>query len=153
MAILLETESCNALNKAFLTATLLTKSIKRAEEAVLDGISALDVDDLPSEKLLLRTIEGIISGNGALADPAAEEIEEASAILPFELQNLLRMPRRSRFCYVLRILAGVPSESCGAMLHWDRDQVDKCISAAMFNLAGQAGTYCDWQERQLAFLF
>ena len=53
-------ELYDLLGKAFLTALLLTASIKLAESAVGDGIATLEFDQIPSDSLLLETVESAI---------------------------------------------------------------------------------------------
>lgn len=136
MGIPTEPESRNAASKAFITAVLLTKSIIRAEDAVLNGICALDVGDLPQDKLILRTIEGIVLSDSYIPQAARREIQAAAKILPPELQKVLHMPRELRYVYVLRILAGLTPQICAWLLGWEIAQVAHFTRAAMLNLGG-----------------
>jgi hypothetical protein len=130
-----ETDS-RAAGKAFLTAMLLTKSIERAEAAVLNGICALDVGDLPAEKLVLRTIEGIVLSDSPMAEPPRRERQAALKILPVELQKVFEMPRQSRYVYVLRILIGLSPHTCAWLLGWNIGQVARFALAAIQHLGG-----------------
>jgi DNA-directed RNA polymerase specialized sigma24 family protein len=125
------------LSAPFLTAFLLTGSVNRAETAMLDGIRAWDADRDPDAELLRATARAAL----ALYRPReGEEITPASVLLPAELQRVLRLPSDLRQCFVLRMLAGLPRESCAQLLDLDLDAVDRDTSLAAQALAQAPST-------------
>ncbi len=141
------------LTKAFVTALLLTKSIEQAEEAVVAGICALSACDKPSDKLLLRAAEAVLSSRLVSGNVSALDIERSAATLPTELQRVLEMPWDLRCCYVLRTLNGLPLEDCSSLLHVSESVIqDRAASAAAF-LAGQLNLHYGWHALQLASTF
>ena len=76
-----ETEMFNALPKAFRIALLVTGSTEAAETAVLDGIAALEPDNISADSLLFETVKSATERHADFPG----EFEEAFSILPLEL--------------------------------------------------------------------
>jgi hypothetical protein len=124
-----------SLENAFIVGLLLTRSVQRAETAVLDSVKPPCPDDLYSEALFRRVILHSIDMQ-SIEPPRRQqkELEEAASILPFELQCVLNLSTNLRHCYVLRILVGLNRDVCSWLLHLDTSQVDEYTCAAMLEL-------------------
>jgi hypothetical protein len=119
------------LEKAYITALLLTGNAEEAEAAVFEGIQATEHGDASPDALLHETMAASITGNSR---PSIEEGDAASR-LPAELRRVLRLPRDLRRCFVLRVLAGLPNEICARMLRIEIHRVDELVSASAQALA------------------
>jgi hypothetical protein len=111
--------------KAFVTAVLLSGSMKRAEAAMLDGIASSGDGD----ELVGHTVTALLQRDGA------GETTDAPASLPEELRNVLRLPADLRRCFVLRVLMGWPRERCAELLRREAGEVDRAASLAAMELA------------------
>jgi hypothetical protein len=121
------------VDKAFITALLLTGSAKRAEAAILHANVALNLDNTSGEALLREAVSAAIeSPSETLEQP--EVLERASFMLPFELRRVLRLPPALRHCFVLRFLVGLSREGCARLLRLEIRQVDERVRTAMLEL-------------------
>jgi hypothetical protein len=119
-----------AVERAFLTARLLTASVGRAENAILGAIQSWYPDD-GLEDLFERAMDAAVSHE---IDWGAAEREPDDEGLPPELRRVLSLPDEIRRCYVLRVLAGMPAEACAGMLRLHAHVVDELTSAALYCL-------------------
>jgi DNA-directed RNA polymerase specialized sigma24 family protein len=124
-----QTVTSESLWTTFVTAVLLTGSLKRAETAMIEGIRLLDVEVDPIEELHRTTVSAAIDPHDRPQAP--EEIAQASLRLPVELQRVLRLPLDLRRSFVLRLLVGLPRESCARLLGLDTGDIDRatCLAA------------------------
>ncbi len=122
------------LENAFIAGLLLTGSVERAESAILESVRISCPDDLFSEALFRRVVHYSI--NQQVETPTAHErdLDRAESILPFELRCVLRLSLNLRYCYVLRILVGLPREVCAWLLQMDSSQIDEYTCAAILEL-------------------
>jgi hypothetical protein len=124
-----------ALDKAFRAALLLTGSTAAAEIAVLEGIAALDADHISGGSLLLETVKSATERHADIPD----EFREDFSILPLELQRVLLLAPNLRHCFVLRVLLGMPLETCSGILHLPVDEVESALCRATRELPHVAG--------------
>ena len=120
------------LETTFITAILLTGSVKQAETAVLESIRSLNVDARTDEELLLRTtVAAAMDPRQRYRRPQPEEVSQASSRLPVELQRVLLLPTDLRQCLVLRLLMTMPREFCARLLGINARKVDRdtCLAA------------------------
>ncbi len=122
------------LENAFIAGLLLTGSVERAEAAVLESVRMSCPDDLFSEALFRRTVHCSIEPQNEFPAERQKELDRAASILPFELRCVLNLSRNLRYCYVLRILLGLPREVCAWLLHLDTSQVEQRTCAAILEL-------------------
>src|SRR5437016_1343389 len=123
-----------AVDKAFITALLLTGSTERAEAAILEGHGAMDLDHLSEDALFRRAVNAAIEPQSEPSEQPREELERASAVLPFELRRVLHLPPALRHCFVLRFLVGLSCEACARLLPLEICQVDERARTAMLEL-------------------
>jgi DNA-directed RNA polymerase specialized sigma24 family protein len=125
------------LSRALVTIYLFTGNIERAEQAVLRGIESWNPDVEPEEALLQRVIAAAarLSGTNEQSDGRHSRLN-----LPGELQAVLSLAPPLRGCFVLRSLAGLPSQACAQLLGLLPDQVDE-YTAAAFQGLGTFGRY------------
>ena len=123
-----------AVDKAYITALLLTASVKRAEAAILEANGATDLDSTTGEVLLREAVNAAIELQSETSKQPSEDLERASSILPFELRRVLHLPPALRQCFVLRFLVGLPREVCARLLHLEIRQVDERARTAMLEL-------------------
>jgi DNA-directed RNA polymerase specialized sigma24 family protein len=114
-----------AIDRAFVTAMLLTGSSRRAEAVVLDAINLWNPNE-PFEEAIIR---------GAIQTETLPVSPEESSTLPPELSGVLHLPPRFRQSFVLRILMSLPAQDCARLLHLETHQVDEYASAAALALA------------------
>jgi hypothetical protein len=122
------------VGKAFLTALLLTGSVERAEAAILEGNTKMDLDNASEEALFREAVNAAIKPQSETSKQPPEELERASSMLPFELRRVLHLPPALRHCFVLRFLVGLPREACARLLHLEIRQVDERARTAMLEL-------------------
>ena len=129
------TTANQTLGRVFTTALLLTASVEQAEAAILDGIRALDPGRLSDDTLFLEAIGAAVAPqrNGPRL---SEDLSRASAILPAQLRSVPQLPVNLRHCFVLRILAGLPSEACAQLLNLEARFVEEAAGRAAQLLAG-----------------
>jgi hypothetical protein len=123
-------ELASVIEKAFCTALLLTASETLAETAVLDGIGALEFDQISSDNLQLETARSATRESADLL----EQFDPAFSILPGELRCVLLLEQRFRHCFVLRVLLGLTRETCSIILHLPLPEVDNAVRTAMQRL-------------------
>jgi hypothetical protein len=128
---LLKTEKklTEVLDRAFLAALLITGSMDGAEEAILDGIDALD-GAMPNGLLPAMLKSAIERG-----DHRSGEIQDILPGLPLELRRILLLNPDLRACFVLRVLLGMPSETCSEVLRIPISELGRRVSDAMQQLA------------------
>jgi len=125
----------NAVDRAFITALLLTASAERAEAAVLKRARA-NPDAAPGDELLRGVVAAALETQPETPEPTPEQVERASSILPSELRRVLHLPTNLRHCFVLRMLMGLPREVCARLLRLDAGQIDERTCTAMLELPG-----------------
>jgi len=124
------------IDRAFLTAHLLTASIQQAEDAASNAIDAWNPDE-ESEETLFQNIL-LDAAARTSVEPAPDSNPGASgSYLPKELKAILRLTPQLRRCFVLRMLVGLPSELCARLLQLHPDRVDQYLCAAFECLADQ----------------
>jgi DNA-directed RNA polymerase specialized sigma24 family protein len=124
-----------ALGHAFLTAMLLTQSPARAEDAVREAILSWNPDEAGDAALVHGTVQASLNNGRESASTRQEDVAEASALLPVELREILKLSRPSRNCLVLRILAGMSRDVCARLLQLSICEVDDHTSNALYQLA------------------
>jgi DNA-directed RNA polymerase specialized sigma24 family protein len=116
------------LERAFLTAHLLTGSIQQAEDATLKGLDFWNPDEEPGEALFQNVLDAAAR---AQIQPSRPDSDASGSNLPNELKAVLRLSSQLRRCFVLRVLVGLPSQECGRLLGLDSDRVDEDTCAAL----------------------
>jgi hypothetical protein len=119
-----------AINRAYITALVLTASPQAAEAAVLEGIRTMENDNVSGDALLQGTL------TASVAFPSDRQGDVSS--LPPELRRVSRLSTELRRCYVLRVLVGLPRETCARMLHTGIHHIDDLVCASARALAGPA---------------
>ena len=109
------------LSRVFVAAYLLSGSAHHAEGIVLESIQQLDIQAVRSGCLSWKSIAAAT----LRGDPnSGEKLDEASALLPIELQRVLRLSPGLRQCFVLRVLMAMPRQYCAGLLRIDAEEVD-----------------------------
>jgi len=123
-----------AVSKAFVTAFLLSGDGERAETAVSKSIARMSLEDSSGEELIYEAIEVAVKPQDYAAS-TPKEWEPAASRLPLELRRVLCLAPYVRKCFVLRVLVGLPSEACAALLNSNAEHVDRGARDAMLQLA------------------
>ena len=135
-----------AVDKAFVTAFLLSGNAQRAEDAVSESIARMTTGNSSGDDLLQGAVKAAVRRQpgpwGAL-----KQWEPAFARLPLELRRVLWLAPHLRQCFVLRVLVGLPGEACACLLNSDADQVDRGASDAMLQLASSPAARYATQSR------
>jgi hypothetical protein len=119
--------------EAFITALLLTRSPRLAEEAV---IRALERSDSSAESVLRKTVTEALKVG---VDASNIEVSVSSAILPPELRWLLAVPFQRQRCFVLRFLVCMTREECAQALNIEPSLVDQEVVEAVTRRAVSRG--------------
>jgi hypothetical protein len=134
-----------ALNKAFTTALLLTRSVEQSEAALREGIECLDFDDdAAGEKLIRGALYAAMSRSREDAERRPGEVDDALSLLPLELKRVALLPAALRHCFALRVLAGLPRKVCASLLNLEISQVAETAALAAQMLARDL---YDWPGR------
>ena len=123
-----------AVDKAYVTALLLTANPERAEAAILEGNRVTHLDNTSGEAFLRGAVNAAVEPPSDTSEQLPEDLERASSMLPFELRRVLHLPQALRHCFVLRFLVGLPREVCARLLHLEIRQVDERARTAMLEL-------------------
>jgi hypothetical protein len=122
------------LADAFRAAFLLTGSVDAAENAVMNGVAALDSSDDLESALVANTVE-LVMLQGA-------RLEHAFSMLPCELSRLLLLAPLSRDCYLLGVLFGLTPAKCAALLNLRIDDFEELLCEAVEQLSAPDTLYC-----------
>ena len=120
------------LDRAFLTAHLLTGRRELAEAAIQEAIDSWDPEDEGLEMLSERVLRAALRESGE--DP---EIVTSEPALPDELEAVLQLSPRFRQCIVLRVMLGRSRDACAGLLGLAPERVDDDTCAALQCLAEQ----------------
>ena len=120
------------LDRALLTAHLLTGSLQQAEEATLEAIDSWKPGDEPEEVLFQHVLDAAARAH---VEPNPNHPDSFGSYLPNELKAVLRLAPQLRRCFVLRVLAGLPADVCGRLLCLHSDLVDRYTTDALQYLA------------------
>ena len=121
------TTDFDAVDMAFLTALLLTGTMKAAEAAVIHGIGSCE--DLSHRALLMEIVRSAI---GRRTKPADRPYEVES--LPTDLRRLFTLEPLLRECFVLRILVGLSPRVCAELLDISITEFENAIYATLSQL-------------------
>jgi DNA-directed RNA polymerase specialized sigma24 family protein len=119
-----------AIDRAFLTALLLTGSAERAEDAVIEALDLWDEEE-EHDELMYAAARAAVASRSESKKLAGEELESAMLLVPAELRGVLRLSSELRQCFVLRILLGLSTRACARALELHVRQVDRCTAAAL----------------------
>jgi len=117
----------SALDMAFCTALLLTGDTTTAEAAVTHGITACE--DLSPRGLLIEALRSAVQRRTKSSD-GPYEVDG----LPTELRRLFMLRPLLRYCFVLRILAGLSPEVCAELLDISVTELEDAVYAALTEL-------------------
>src|SRR5258708_30544397 len=106
------------MDRAILTAHLLTGSLRTAEEGILQAIDSWNPGEEREEVLFQNVLDAAAR---AQAEPNPDNTDSSGSYLPDELRAVLRLAPALRRCFVLRILAGLPPKACARLLGWHSD--------------------------------
>jgi DNA-directed RNA polymerase specialized sigma24 family protein len=120
------------LDRALLTAHLLTGNLQQAEEATLDAIDSWKPGEEAEEVLFQNVLHAVTRTQG---EPNANNLDPSGSYLPNELKAVLRLAPQLRRCFVLRILAGLPAQACARLLCLHSDVVERYTCDAIQCLA------------------
>ena len=120
------------LDRALLTAHLLTGNLQQAEEVTLDVIDSWRPGEEAEEVLFQHVLDAAAR---AQVEPGTSNPDPSAAYLPNELKAVLRLAPQFRRCFVLRILAGLPASVCARLLCLHCDMVERYTCDALRCLA------------------
>src|SRR5262245_37063972 len=110
------------IEKAFVTAHLLTGNIRTAENITIDAIGNWNPREEAPEVLFGNVLK-IAARTPSIASEEGQVSEE--------LRRVLRLNPSQRRCFVLRILVGLSAETCAEMLEISAHRVDCNTRAAL----------------------
>ena len=125
-----QSEIPKVLDEVFRAAFLLTGSTDVAENAVLDGIAALEFGNIVDDVLLIETVKSAIRRRAACPGQS----ERALSHLPLELKRLFLLAPICRGSFVVRVLHGIPSATCSEVLHLTPHEFEDVLFAALQQL-------------------
>jgi DNA-directed RNA polymerase specialized sigma24 family protein len=121
-----------SLDRALLTAHLLTGNLQQAEEVTLDAIDSWRPGEEAEQVLFQNVLDAAAQ---AQVEPGTNNPDRSASYMPNELKAVLRLPPQLRSCFVLRILAGLPAQACARLLSLHSDMVDRYACDAVQCLA------------------
>jgi hypothetical protein len=129
-----QAEQCivRLIDRALLTAHLLTGSLQQGEKATLEAIESWNPGEEPEEVLFQNVLNAAAR---AQAEPSPNNFDSSDSYLPNDLIAVFRLAPQLRRCFVLRILVGLPANMCARLLHLQAGQVDEYTCAALQCLA------------------
>jgi hypothetical protein len=113
------------IDKAFLAAYLLAGSSETAENAVLDGIAALDFSGMTERVLVAETVKAAIRRRIQVPCPS-----DRVSSCPPELKRLALLAPVSRDCFVLGVLCRMTPGLCSAILNLTAQAFGDALCAA-----------------------
>jgi hypothetical protein len=122
-----KSEASKTLDEAFRAALLLMGSTEAAENAVLDGIAALEFGYLVDDVLLVETVKSAIQRR-------ADFPGQSEQALPLELRRLFLLAPISRDCFVLRVPLGLTPAICSGIRHLSKQEFEDACYTALQNL-------------------
>ena len=128
-------QMASTIQRAFVTAYLLLGNFKEAEAATIRGIDRWDAASGKEglfDRILTVAVEMVMALRGSAS---GEPFVDVESWLPLELASVLNLPQPLRSCYVLRILVGIPAESCGRVLALQPATVNQLAVSAMTALS------------------
>ena len=130
-----------ATQRVFRTVLLLTGSSESVEQVVMDGIDALDSEDLLADGFLIYA--STIAVKKSRANPEAQYAEWED--MPLEIQRVLQLSLALRHCFVLRILLGMSVDEVSRITQSAAETVLENTYAAVLALSVMncSGTVCD----------
>lgn len=126
--------SHDVLGKSFLVAHLLTGSASQAERAVERAIDICCPTPGIGKRLFEVTLQLAVSGRIGLL-VSMEQDRTTDVVLPPELRRVLTLPRRLRYCFVLRVLVGMSPRTCASILHLSAPEVNQYSCRAIKHLS------------------
>ena len=117
----------SALDMAFRTALLLTGDATTAEAAVTRAIDVCEA--LSPGGLLIEAVRSAVRRRTKSSD-GPYEVDG----LPAELRRLFMLQPLRRYCFVLRILAGLSPEVCAELLDISVTELEDAVYAALTEL-------------------
>lgn len=124
-----------AMGRVWTTVFLLSGDATQAEDAVADAILSSDTDDFETEGFMTCVLILSIQRSRNTSKRSIRKTSEIWVTLPAELQNVLSLPLRLRHCFVLRVLIGLPRETCQQMLQVNDDELENSVCSAVVQLA------------------
>jgi hypothetical protein len=119
-----------SLAPAYLAAILLTGSAQSAEQAVVRGLDATDMN-ATNEELVRATV----IASTEIMHYQHEVVGRSVPLLPRELQNVLQLPTSVRQSFVLRLLLAMPEDFSARLVDLDVGALDRNIALAAQALA------------------
>ena len=120
------------LDRALLTAHLLTGNLQQAEAVTLDAIDSWRPGEEAEEVLFQNVFDAAARAH---VEPDSNNQNSTISYLPKELKAVLRLAPLLRRCFVLRILAGLPAQACARLLSLQSDMVEQYTCDALQCLA------------------
>ena len=114
----------SALDMAFRTALLLTGDTRTAEVAVTRAIDACEA--LSPGGILIEAVRSAVRRRTKSSD-GPYEVDG----LPAELRRLFVLQPLLRYCFVLRILAGLSPQVCAELLDISVTELEDAVYAAL----------------------
>ena len=124
----------NVFSRSFQAAYLLTGCSLQAESAMEAAIDLWDPTSDAEERLFQETLRMAVRKQVEMPFDKQPE-RTTSIILPPELRSVLDLPPKLRYCFVLRILIGLLSLTCGCILRLSAPQVDRYTCWAIKQLS------------------
>ena len=127
--------SDSGLGRAFILAFILAQDTERAEHIVATAIDTLPCNDF-SEARLLAAVAAVAWTLRKEGVTRRERVDLAAQIsIPVELQRVLELPIKLRYCFSLRALAGMTVWTCAQLTSLHPQQIEYLFQLAARTLA------------------
>ncbi len=118
----------HGLCRAFILAFILAQNSERAEHIVAAAIDTLPYNDF-SETRLLASVAAVAWRSRTHGFTRCESIG-VDLQIPAELQRVLELPTKLRYCFSLRVLAGMTVWTCAQLTSLRPEQIEYFLQLA-----------------------
>ncbi len=135
---MIQDDASSYLGKAFTLAVVLTNDVDHAESIVETAIDSLPAEIICEETLLAQVAASAWKRSQAAVQGLGQCQSIRQTSLPEELKRVFELPRQLRYCFSMRVLAGMSVHLCGRLIGLRPDQVTYLVDLSIQTLAKAA---------------
>ncbi len=135
---MIQANASRYLGRAVTLAAVLNGQGDRTESIVQTAIDSLPAESFSEEALLAEVAATAWKGSQAAEEDVGQYQLSHKASLPEELQAVSELPRQLRYCFSIRVLAGMSAQVCGRLIGLRPYQVNYLVDLSIQILARAA---------------
>jgi hypothetical protein len=135
---MIQANASRYLGRALTLAAVLTGPGDRTESIVETAIDSLPTNTFSEEALLAEVAAAAWKGSQAAEEGVDQYQLSHKTSLPEELQAVFELPRQLRYCFSIRVLAGMSAQVCGRLIGLRPYQVNYLVDLSIQILARAA---------------